>query len=129
MNARTCKILLLEDEPLILMDLEIAAEDAGCIPLCASSVAQAMKLIGPDQPVDVAVLDVSLKDNETCLPVARALQNRGIPFLLHSGDLDRKDETVRELDAELIAKPASAERVIDAAMRLMREPSQQSQTT
>ncbi|WP_156842919.1 response regulator [Novosphingobium aquimarinum] len=129
MHARTCQILLLEDEPLILMDLEIAAEDAGCIPLCASNVTQAMKLIGPDRHVDVAILDVSLKGNETCLPVARALQQLGIPFLLHSGDLDRKDETVRELDAQLIAKPASAERVIEAAMRLKREPSHQSQTT
>lgn len=127
MHAANCTILLLEDEPLILMDLEFAAEEAGCAALCASAVAPAIAHIERGEPVDVAILDVSLKDNETCLPVARALQQRGIPFLLHSGDLDRKDETVRDLDAVLIAKPASANRVIEAALNLAREPGRQGQ--
>ncbi|PEQ11899.1 response regulator receiver protein [Novosphingobium sp. PC22D] len=111
-------ILLLEDEPLILMDLEFAAEELGCLPLCASDVERALSLIEGHPEVDAAVLDVSLKDRETCIPVARALQERGIPFLLHSGDLDRKDENVRELDAMLIAKPADAAEVIGASLRL-----------
>lgn len=109
-------ILMLEDEPLILMDLEFAAEDLGCQPLCASSVADAKAILEGPEAVDVAVLDVTLKDGETCVPIARELQRRGIPFLLHSGDLDRHDETVRALGAELVAKPASAERVIARAM-------------
>lgn len=109
-------ILMLEDEPLILMDLEFAAEDLGCQPLCASSVADAKAILDGPEAVDVAVLDVTLKDGETCVPIARELQRRGIPFLLHSGDLDRHDETVRALGAELVAKPASAERVIARAM-------------
>lgn len=109
-------ILMLEDEPLILMDLEFAAEDLGCCALCASSVREAMALINGPRPVSAAVLDVSLRDGETCVPVARALQQRGIPYLLHSGDLDRHDETVRALQAELVAKPASASRVISRAM-------------
>lgn len=127
MHARPCTILLLEDEPLILMDLEFAAEEAGCLPLCASAVGPALEMLGSDRPVNVAILDVSLKDDETCLPVAHALQERGIPFLLHSGDLDRKDEKVRELDAVLIAKPASADLVIETALDLMRETGRQGQ--
>ncbi|MEW9856160.1 response regulator [Novosphingobium sp. M1R2S20] len=109
-------ILMLEDEPLILMDLEFAAEDLGCQALCASSVRDAMAILDGPDPVDAAVLDVTLKGGETCVPVARALQQRGIPYLLHSGDLNRHDETVRGLQAELVAKPASASRVIARAM-------------
>lgn len=114
-------ILLLEDEPLILLDLEFAAEDLGCRPFCVSSVRDAMAVLDGDEAVDAAVLDVSLKDGETCVPVARALEHQGIPYLLHSGDLDRHDETVRGLDAELVAKPASASTVIARALAYARE--------
>jgi CheY-like chemotaxis protein len=61
-------ILMLEDEPLILMDLEFAAEDAGARPLCASSVREALSILQAE-PVDSAILDVTLKDGETCVPV------------------------------------------------------------
>ncbi|MGJ0238935.1 response regulator [uncultured Novosphingobium sp.] len=108
-------ILMLEDEPLILMDLEFAAEDLGCRAMCASSVDEAMEILD-HETVDCAILDVTLKDGETCVPVAEALAQRGIPYLLHSGDLDRHDETVRGLGAELVAKPASASRVIARAV-------------
>jgi len=114
-------ILMLEDEPLILMDLEFAAEDVGCRAFCASSVSEAMAILDGAEPIDTAVLDVTLKDSETCVPVAHALAERGIPFLLHSGDLDRQNETVRGLQAELVAKPASADRVIARAMSHARD--------
>lgn len=108
-------ILMLEDEPLILMDLEFAAEDRGCRALCASSVGEALAILNKEE-VDTAILDVTLKDGETCVPVAQALDERRIPYLLHSGDLNRHDETVRGLGAELVAKPASAAQVIARAM-------------
>lgn len=108
-------LLILEDEPLILMDLEFAAEDKGCRPLAAMTVGQAIGHLS-DQQVDCAVLDVSLRDGETCVPVAKELQRRGIPYILHSGDLDRQNELVRQLDALLVAKPTSASKVIQAAL-------------
>ncbi len=114
--SKTYTILLLEDEPLIMMDLEFAAEDRSCRALTAASVDQAFAQIAQAGTVDVAVLDVSLGSDETCVPVARELEKRDIPYILHTGDLDRQEETVRELDAPLIAKPAAAEKVIAAAI-------------
>jgi CheY-like chemotaxis protein len=111
-------ILFLDDEPLILMDLEFAAEDLGIEALCATSCAEAMRLIEQAARLHVAVLDVSLKDGETCETVARELDRRGIPYLLHSGDLDRQDETVGRLRAPLMPKPANSQNVIAAAMKL-----------
>jgi DNA-binding NtrC family response regulator len=114
--AGICTILLLEDEPIILMDLEFAAEDHGCDAVSASSCEGALEKIAEPGGIDVAVLDVSLARGETCLPVAEELGRRGIPYLLHSGDLDRHDEQIRKLEADLIAKPASADDVIAAAI-------------
>ena len=114
--AQTYRILILEDEPLILMDLEYAALDRDCTVHCASSCSEALDLLAADAAIDIAVLDVSLGKDSTCLPVAQALTERGIPYLLHSGDLDRHDETIRTLEAQLIAKPAPADKVIAAAI-------------
>lgn len=109
-------ILLVEDEPLILLDLEFAIEDLGGQFVSASSVAQALAAIErAEPPIDVAILDVNLGRGQTCEPVAKELRRLGIPFILHSGDLDRRDETIRSLGARIIAKPASAERVVAEA--------------
>lgn len=118
-----CTILLLEDEPLILMDLELAAQDNGCVCLVATRVDQAFAHLHKADPLpDVAVLDVTLQDGETCLPVARELERLGIPYILHSGDLDRHNENIGQLEAELMSKPASSDQVIAAAMRCLRDP-------
>lgn len=114
--AAICTILLLEDEPIILMDLEFAAEDHGCDPVSASSCSGALDRIATPGGIDVAVLDVSLGGGENCLPVAEELGRLGIPYVLHSADLDRHDERIAKLDAELIAKPANAADVIAAAI-------------
>lgn len=113
---RECVLLLLDDEPLILMDLEFAAEDLGCKVFAASSLNQGLELLRENgQTIEAAVLDVTLQDGDTCLPLARKLEEADIPYIIHSGDLDRHDEQIRALDAPLIAKPASATKVIEAA--------------
>ncbi|XUU60891.1 response regulator [Erythrobacter sp. HA6-11] len=110
-------LLLLEDEPLILMDLEFAAEDCGCEALTASNPKAALDLLEQhSETIDAAILDVSLGGGQTCFPVAHELQRRGIPYILHSGDLDRHNERIRTLQAERIAKPAPVEMVIAAAL-------------
>ena len=115
--SETYNILLLEDEPLILMDLEMAAEDLGCTVHSTTTAEAALSLIEQhDEELDVAILDVSLGGGKTCVPVANALKQVGIPFILHSADLDRHNERIRELDAELIAKPAPSDKVIEIAL-------------
>ncbi|MBL4792794.1 response regulator [Citromicrobium bathyomarinum] len=113
-----CRILLLDDEPLILMDLEFAAEDKDCLPLTATNVKEALAHIEAGDGVSCAVLDVTLRDGETCVPVARELERRSIPYILHSGDLNRQEGTLASLDAQLIAKPACSRRVVDTALSL-----------
>ncbi|KWV91961.1 response regulator [Erythrobacter sp. YT30] len=109
-------LLLLEDEPLIMLDLEYAAEDRGCRVLSCANCDAALSHIDAGTRIDAAILDVSLGNGETCFPVAQKLAQLRIPYILHSGDLDRHNERIREIDAELVAKPAAADKVVAHAI-------------
>jgi len=110
-------ILLVEDEPLIAMMLEdllagLGHEVVGSV----DNVADALARIGAGG-LDFAILDVHLRDGESCWPVADALVERGIPFLLASGGgTDVPPE--RHRAAPVLSKPftgAEIERLIAGA--------------
>ena len=73
------KVLVVEDEPIIALELEYLLSSAGFVVLGpAPSVASARPLV-PD--AEAAVLDISL-GGETSEEVAIALNNLGIPFVV-----------------------------------------------
>lgn len=117
--AREPRILVLEDEPIILMDLAFAIEGAGALPLRARSTAEALAAIEDNTP-DVAVLDVNLGRNSTCREVAERLRTMGVPFILHSGDLHRQGELIATLGAEVVPKPTPSPHVVRKALSLIR---------
>ncbi len=79
------KVLVLEDETLIVMLLEVSLEDLGCSVVGpASTVAEGLALIA-NAPMDVALLDLNLNRGETAYPVADALAARGVPFAFVTG--------------------------------------------
>lgn len=110
-----CRVLVLDDEPLILLDLEFAVEDAGCKPLTALDLVEALRIV-ENNAISAAILDVSLGRGQTCEQVARTLAAMGIPYVLHTGDLDRMDEAVRELGGTLVPKPTPAAVVVARAL-------------
>lgn len=107
---RPLVILLLEDEPLIAMDLQFVFEDYGVEVHVAASCSAAGEIIDK-VPIDGAVLDVNLGRGETCENVAGRLRELGVPFILHTGDLDRQGEAIRRLDATVVPKPTPATQV------------------
>lgn len=80
------RALIVEDEPLVLMDLEAQMLDLGyVIAGKASSLERGCMLASQlDLEIDVAVLDVNLGGANSA-PIADALQARGVPFLFASG--------------------------------------------
>ena len=83
MSVSRC-ILIVEDEPLISMMLEDFVQSLGhSVAAICESVDEALKAIDGD-PFDLAILDVNLK-GENVWPVARALRERAVPFVLASG--------------------------------------------
>lgn len=114
-STEPCRILVLDDEPLILLDLEFAVQDAGCKPLTALDLVEALAILQANA-VSAAILDVSLGHGQTCEKVARTLAAKGVPYVLHTGDLDRMDEAVRSLGGTLVPKPTPAAVVVAKAL-------------
>lgn len=112
--------LVLEDEPFIAMDLSYAFEDFGHKAVTAVDNAEAMELIEANSLAG-AVLDVSLGGGETCDKTADRLYQNRIPFILHTGDLNRVGEHLRGINAPIIAKPRPAEDVVETLLQLMDE--------
>ena len=110
-------VLILEDEPLIAIDLQFACEDLGLRSVTAADCGQALEAYGL-QAFDGAILDVNLGKGETCEAVVRRLRADGIPFILHTGDLNRVGEYLREVGAPIVAKPSPAETVVERLLAL-----------
>lgn len=123
MRSDPWRVLVLDDEPLILLDLEYAIEDAGCIAVSAMDAQEALELLAKNT-VDAAILDVSLGYGTTCEPVARELAQRGIPYVLHTGDPGRLDRLVRDLGGDVVSKPTPAADVVNRALTQIRRPAQ-----
>jgi two-component SAPR family response regulator len=79
-----CRVLIVEDEMLLAMELEaLIAEQGGAIIGPASTVDRALALLDQERP-DAAILDANL-NGMTAAPVAAALKAQGVPFVLASG--------------------------------------------
>jgi CheY-like chemotaxis protein len=79
------RILVIEDEMLILMMIESMLTDLGCESMtAAATIAQAIALID-GQTFDAAMLDVNLKGDNS-RPVADTLAARGVPFFFSTGN-------------------------------------------
>ena len=76
-------ILIVEDEPLIVMDITQAFEGTGAALTTTNSLHQAMVLVDHDG-LSGAILDHSLGDGDSTKLYER-LTARGIPFLIYSG--------------------------------------------
>jgi CheY-like chemotaxis protein len=98
------RILVVEDEFLLAIEVEDILRDLGCDvigPL--SRLNEAMEMVDRLE-VEGAVLDVNLHGDQKVYPVARILKDRGIPFVFTtaygSSDLDKDFSGTR-----IIAKP------------------------
>jgi CheY-like chemotaxis protein len=79
------RILVVEDEMLILMMIEAMLADLGCeSATAAATIHHAIALID-EEIFDAAMLDVNLKGSNS-YPVADALVARGVPFFFSTGN-------------------------------------------
>jgi CheY-like chemotaxis protein len=98
------RILILEDDPFIALDLAQIVETLGheIVDVC-NCTATARRQV--DNRVDFALLDVDVRDGKS-FPVAEALEARGIPFAFVSGSMP-EDLPLALRRARFIAKPFS----------------------
>jgi CheY-like chemotaxis protein len=84
-SLQHCRVLVVEDEYFLAEDMaravtELGAEIVGPVPDRAGALA----LLSSGEPIDAAVLDINLR-GEPVFPVADALRERGVPFVLATG--------------------------------------------
>jgi CheY-like chemotaxis protein len=106
---RGLRILLVEDNPLISLDLETSLAERGAIVAAASSVGAALKILTASM-LDFAVLDFEL-GLETSEPVAEAALARSLPFLYLSGYSEHDDRFARWPGIMVLAKPLSTAQI------------------
>ena len=83
-----CRILVVEDNFLLAMEVEDVLRREGCIVLGpAGTIEQALTLLDGGQLPDAAVLDVDLQGRRVT-PVAAKLRAQGVPYLLVTGYAD-----------------------------------------
>ncbi|NLR97228.1 response regulator [Rhizobium sp. P38BS-XIX] len=86
------KVMIVEDEMLIAMELENEVETAGHqVVGTAMNRHQAFDLVERERP-DFAFVDVHLQDGPTGLDVGRDIAARGIPYVFVSGNIKRIPE-------------------------------------
>jgi DNA-binding response OmpR family regulator len=98
-------ILVIEDEPLILLDLSQALEKAGATVLSATTADAALQHMECPS-VAAAVLDW-MADG-----ICQRLIDHGLPFVIHTGR--SASELGDGIDAPIVRKPASSSEVIAA---------------
>jgi AmiR/NasT family two-component response regulator len=120
MVART-RVLVVEDEPLIAMDIAVTLEELGCEVLgYAQTVAEAMAQIAALAP-DLVTLDVNLGRGQEGLGIATDLRAAGLtPILFVTGQGERGiAEFARDLGRAAVAlKPISTLMIERALMSL-----------
>jgi DNA-binding response OmpR family regulator len=96
-------ILVLEDEPLVAVDIAATIADAGWdVVGPAGSIPKALRRI-EEQGCEAAILDANLA-GVSAAPVAETLKARGIPFIVLSG-YNNEQLTGLLSDAPFLAKP------------------------
>lgn len=79
------RLLIVEDETLVALELSKAMRDSGWEVMGpASTLEEAFKLLAAGEQPDAALLDVNLH-GEMVYPLADLLETRGVPFLFCSG--------------------------------------------
>jgi DNA-binding response OmpR family regulator len=114
------RILVVEDEFLIAMELDVTLRSAGYQVLGpASNVGAALGLLRAERP-DAAILDVNLA-GEWVTPVAEVLQAMIVPFILTSayGAADLHAEPVLR-DAINVGKPSKSELLLKELRDVLR---------
>ena len=114
------RILIVEDEALVAMELQFAFEDEGAeVVGPAQSLMKALETATHDSDIDLALLDVDIA-GENVFPVAELLRRRGVPFAFHTGHASRSELGSLFPGTATFIKPAMAETLISHLRKIAR---------
>lgn len=114
-SLRGLSILIVEDEPLIGLDMMTALETEGAAITVTTTLEHAKILVEHDG-LAAAILDHTLRDGDSSSLCAR-LKERGIPFIIYSGHLSVEGSCNGAMH---LRKPATAEALVAAVEELIK---------
>ncbi|RWM69181.1 MULTISPECIES: response regulator [Mesorhizobium] len=111
--------LIVEDEPMIVVDIEASLKQAGFAVASEPSCVRARQILALVQP-DVVILDVLLQDGVSS-SVAEELVARNIPFVVYSAtDIEDRGEAFKA--GTFVEKPADDSVLVALASSMARHP-------
>jgi DNA-binding response OmpR family regulator len=118
---RNTRVLIVEDDALLLMELESILQEAGAkIVTCCRNVRDV--LVAAEQcGLAAAILDVRI-GRGTIAPVARRLAERETPFLFYTGQVENDPALAEWAGHVVLSKPARPAAIVAAVAGLL-EPS------
>lgn len=112
------RILLVEDEFLIALEIADALSEAGAEVSGPHMTLAAAKQAAIDEAADIAILDIDLKGEEV-FPAAQHLRQRGIPFLFYTGQPERETLRIEFPEVPVCVKPCQPSALIGTLSRLL----------
>lgn len=117
----TATIIVLEDEPLIAMDMEFTLHEGGYTDIVLlTSCAAAFEYLSHDTP-SLAIVDLHLKDG-TCNSVCQELSLRNVPVLVSTAS-EKHEVDQKITDLVWLSKPCAPSDLLDAVKDALSEDS------
>jgi CheY-like chemotaxis protein len=111
------RILLIEDDPFVSMDIEDLLLDArASVVGPAQTTALALMLLSDERP-DAAVLDMKL-EGCSAMPVADALSTFDVPFVVLTADVEAGAQAAKGV-APVLAKPCEPDKLVAALVEVL----------
>jgi DNA-binding response OmpR family regulator len=112
------RVLIVEDDVLLLMELETILRDAGAeIVACCRTVQEGLAAAGKCNAA-AAILDVRV-GRETIAPVARQLADCGTPFIFYTGQVKNDPQLAEWQGYTVLSKPARASAIVGALAEVL----------
>ena len=109
-------ILVVEDEPLIALDIEVALRRVGAKVLSTAYLWVGLEFA--EHPgLSAAVLDLRLGLDD-CTAICRRLSKLRVPFMFYSGYRGAAEYELWP-NAPVLSKPANAERIVEAVVGML----------
>lgn len=111
-------IFVVEDEPIIALDLKAILEDAGASVLGPAGSLPEAEALGRNERISLAILDMRI-GNDTITPVADQLTERGIPLIFHTGQSPGEKPRERWPGCVVLRKPAGEKELLAKVRALL----------
>ncbi|TPG37959.1 PAS domain S-box protein [Roseomonas nepalensis] len=112
------RVLVVEDETLIAMELETALEEIGLeVVGPAQNLTDALRLVRDETELHAAVLDVNLGGEDRVFPVADILLTRGVPIVFATGYGSAQNLDGHDADAVAVLRKPYPRQVLAVALQ------------